>query len=589
MQTNRRARQHTTTRQHSATEHNTGQRNTKTHGTKPQGGEPRGQTGTAPAKHDTKTHQETTEERQAHQQTPEHNRQHQTAPASARGVREHRTKSNDRNSTTEAHTGTRDSAGHANPPRTAQPAKKKEKTRKQRKSRKKKNKQEGGRRKRRGGVGGQQGAEAQGTPGWKTRKARDNGGEKKKRAKEKQREKKKGGGAGGQQDAKAQGGPGWKTRKAGEKGGATGGKEGRQGNLSPEGAEQAKSARRPAAGKKRRTRTRPGGRPARHGQEGHAHTHDRGTRAWRPPTRRGRCRRPHKTAPVHRPWPPSKDGRYRKPDASVTGSTHENHRSARSPRPTPEGPATDNSNTGPRTGTTRSEPSAAASAAASGRHNEPGSRPASPRQPPKQIRGRKPRVGKRHHSVRKADRSTESDGTGRGAAHQSEASRHAREARRRPQPRHTDRCQATTATGCHKRGQRAQPAPNHGTGTGARKHQTHKPQTPAGKGGVQADGAHRQAHPNTPARSGGAQPKPKPNLTHPQSTPQPGVAGYKPSAQTNTHTPQHRSQEWRAAAAGQAQAHTATPHTPARSGGVHAERAHKHKHASQEWRGAAEM
>ena len=36
------------------------------------------------------------------------------------------------------------------------------------------------------------------------------------------------------------------------------------------------------------------------------------------------------------------DGRYRKPDASVTGSTHANHRGARSPRPTPERPARDN-------------------------------------------------------------------------------------------------------------------------------------------------------------------------------------------------------------------------------------------------------
>ena len=37
---------------------------------------------------------------------------------------------------------------------------------------------------------------------------------------------------------------------------------------------------------------------------------------------KGRCCRPHETAPVHQPSPPSKDGRYEKPDASVTGSTH---------------------------------------------------------------------------------------------------------------------------------------------------------------------------------------------------------------------------------------------------------------------------
>ena len=96
----------------------------------------------------------------------------------------------------------------------------------------------------------------------------------------------------------------------------------KQGNRSPEGAEQAKSEPRTARGKVRRTRTRPGGRPARPGQAGHAHAHTRGTRAWRSPTQKGRCRRPHKTAPLHWPSPPSQDGWYGKPDASVTGSTH---------------------------------------------------------------------------------------------------------------------------------------------------------------------------------------------------------------------------------------------------------------------------
>ena len=64
------------------------------------------------------------------------------------------------------------------------------------------------------------------------------------------------------------------------------------------------------------------GPPTRPGQAGHAHAHTRGTWAWRPSTRNGRCRRPHETAPVHRPSPPSQDGRYGKPNASVTGSTH---------------------------------------------------------------------------------------------------------------------------------------------------------------------------------------------------------------------------------------------------------------------------
>ena len=202
----------------------------------------------------------------------------------------------------------------------------------------------------------------------------------------------------------------------------------------------------------------------------------------------------------------------------MTGSTHDNHRSACSPRPTPEGPARDNPIAGPRTGTTRSEPSAPATAGTSGRQKEPGSRPASacPAQPPSKAGGASPRGRERHHGVGGADRSTERDRTGQGAAHQSGATRHAREARRRPQPRHTDRCQATTATGCRKTGRRAQHATNHGTGTGATQHQT--------------------------------------------------------------NTPRHPSQEWQCAAETRAQAHTPTPHTPARSGGVQAESAHKHAH-----------
>ena len=104
---------------------------------------------------------------------------------------------------------------------------------------------------------------------------------------------------------------------------------------------------------------------------------------------------------------------------------------------------------GPRTRTKRRAPSALASAGASGRHNEPGSRPAStcPAQQPIKAGGDSPRGGGRHHGDGKADRSTDSDLTRQRAAHQRGATRHAREARRRPQPRHKDRCQATTATG----------------------------------------------------------------------------------------------------------------------------------------------
>ena len=140
---------------------------------------------------------------------------------------------------------------------------------------------------------------------------------------------------------------------------------------------------------------------------------------WRPLTRKGRCRRPHEKAPAQRPRPPSKDRRYGKPHASVTGSTYANHSSARSPKPTQEGPARDNLITGPRAGATRSEPSAPASAVVIGRHNEPGSRPASacPAQPPSKAGGASPGGGERHHGVGKADWGTQRDQIGGGAAH----------------------------------------------------------------------------------------------------------------------------------------------------------------------------
>ena len=268
----------------------------------------------------------------------------------------------------------------------------------------------------------------------------------------------------------------------------------------------------------------------------------------------------------------------------MTGSTHAHQPSARSPRPTPDGPARDNLIAGPRTGTMRSEPTAAPLAAATCRHKERSSRPASAcrGQLPSKSAGVSPRDGERHHGVGKADQSTQSDRTGRGAAHQRRATGHAREARRRPQPRHKDRCQATTATGCRKPGQRAQPATNYGTGPGARQHPTHTLQASAGSGGAQAEHAHKRTHtpqpgvagrsrnpslitrthraqpsherrgtsgprtqththPDTPARSGGAQPKPEPMRPDPHRTPQPGLAGYKRSTHTNTHTPQQPS------------------------------------------------
>ena len=171
----------------------------------------------------------------------------------------------------------------------------------------------------------------------------------------------------------------------------------------------------------------------------------------------------------------------------------------------------------------------------------------------------------------------------------------------KPKPKHTRlrRTPQPGVAGYKRSGRTSTHTPQHpsqewrGAAETQSKAHTHTPHTPARSGGVQAEraahpsqegrgtsGVHTRTHkhPNTPARSGGAQPKPKPKHTHPRRTPQPGVAGYKRSGRTSTHTPQHPSQEWRSAAETRAQAHTPTPHTPARSGGVQAERAHKHTH-----------
>ena len=157
-------------------------------------------------------------------------------------------------------------------------------------------------------------------------------------------------------------------------------------------------------------------------------------------------------------------------------------------------------------------------------------------------------IGGRHRGDRKADRSTETGRTGRGAAHQRGATRHARETRCRPQPRHQDRCQATTATGCRKPGKRAHHTTNRGTGEGAKDTQAPTPAhrtnrqwvagpscTPQGQG----VGRWRAPHPGHP--------------THRQETPPPGLLVPSHSA---------RSQLARARAVGLVmgpQAHT--PHT----------------------------
>ena len=97
-------------------------------------------------------------------------------------------------------------------------------------------------------------------------------------------------------------------------------------------------------------------------------------------------------------------------------------------------------------------------------------------------------------------------------------------------------------------------------------------------GGTSGARTQTPTDPKTPARSGEAQPKPEPKHTHPDHTPQPGMAGYKQSVRTKTQTAIQPSEEWRGAGETWVQAQELTPHNPARSGGVQAQRAHKHTH-----------
>ena len=180
-------------------------------------------------------------------------------------------------------------------------------------------------------------AKAQGTRGRKPKKVRDNEG-----AEGRKKREKKTTGRGrrrkGKQGAKAQGSPGRKPKKARDKEGARKTTKQEEKKRTERGATPAwrgpsKAERRSGPRKKvRRTRTRPGGRPARPVQDGRAHAHTHGTLAWHPPTRKGRCRISHETAPVHRPSPPLNDRRYGKPDASVTGSTHAKPRQHTQPK-----------------------------------------------------------------------------------------------------------------------------------------------------------------------------------------------------------------------------------------------------------------
>ena len=117
-------------------------------------------------------------------------------------------------------------------------------------------------------------------------------------------------------------------------------------------------------------------------------------------------------------------------------------------------------------------------------------------------------------------------------------------------------------------GAQAKPAPSTHT------HAAHPSQQWRGTSGARTK-AHR--HSNTPARSGGAQLKPEPKHTHAHCTPEPGVAGYKQSAHTHTHTPKHPSQEWRSTSGARTQTHNKL-NTPARSGGGQPKPEARHTH-----------
>ena len=146
----------------------------------------------------------------------------------------------------------------------------------------------------------------------------------------------------------------------------------------------------------------------------------------------------------------------------------------------------------------------------------------------------------------------------------------------------------TPARSCRAQAERAHKHayPHTPARTGGAQPKPEPKQTPTGAQPNQewrgTGGARTQTHtqPNNPANIGGAQSKPEPTRTHTHRTPQPGVAGYKRSLHMSAHTPQQPSKRGRGAAETRTRAHTPTPHTPARSGGVQAERARMRTHTA---------
>ena len=300
---------------------------------------------------------------------------------------------------------------------------------------------------------------------------------------------KKKGGGGRPQDAQDEATPGRKTRNARDSGGATrgkGNKRKKQKKKEERGKNPTTTANRAARARRgpnkqrahqdrpqetvRRTKTRQGGQPARPSQEEHTHTHtqDPGVASSDPkaevsastrnsPGALGKCPFKRQTVPEI----------GRASDRVIRGRTTAAYaaqdRSRRDPPGTTPLPGPERVRR-----RARQAPLLRQGPAVGTMNPVPGRPPRAPRSNPVRPGAIAPWGGGRHHGDGKTSQSTEGDQTGRGAAHQPGATRHAREARDPPKPQHEDRCQATTATRCRTPGKHAQHTTNRGMGEGAR-------------------------------------------------------------------------------------------------------------------------
>ena len=137
----------------------------------------------------------------------------------------------------------------------------------------------------------------------------------------------------------------------------------------------------------------------------------------------------------------------------------------------------------------------------------------------------------------------------------------------KPEPKHTHprRAPKPRVAGCKRSAHTS--TRQEWRGAAETRAQTHTPtaRTQARSGGVQAE----RPHQHTPGVAGSSR-DPSPNTHTHGAHPSQEWRGAKQSAHTSTR------QKWRGAAETQAQTHTATARTQARSGGVQAERPHQH-------------